>query len=110
MTRWIVFILIYTLLAIYGFQAVRTVTKQSIWYYVYLGVALLVLGNFIYQFSSSSDGSVLSPAKSYAFGFLLSFMALNLVVVPILIGEDLIRGAFSVYDKLVSSKSNFHTS
>lgn len=108
MTRWIVFILIYALLAIYGFQAVKTVTKQSIWYYVYLGVALLVLGNFIYQFSSTSDGSVLSPAKSYAFGFLLSFMALNLVVVPILIGEDLIRGAFSVYDKLVSSKSNFH--
>lgn len=108
MTRWIVFILIYALLAIYGFQAVKTVTKQSIWYYVYLGVALLVLGNFIYQFSSTSDGSVLSPAKSYAFGFLLSFMALNLVIVPILIGEDLIRGAFSVYDKLVSSKTSFH--
>ena len=71
-------------------------------------MALLVLGNFIYQFSTGSEGRVLSPSKSYAFGFLLSFMALNLVLVPILIGEDLIRGAFSIYDKIVTSKDTFH--
>ena len=51
---------------------------------------------------------MLSPAKSYAFGFLLAFMSLNLVIVLLLIGEDLIRGAFSVYDKLVSTKDAFH--
>ena len=108
MTRWIIFILIYLLLVIYGYQAVRTVTKQSAWYYLYFGIALLVLGNFIFQFTSVSEGRVLSPAKSYAFGFLLSFMALNLVLVPILLGEDLIRGFFSIYDRLVSTKDSFH--
>ncbi len=108
MTRWIIFILIYTLLSVYGFQAVRTITNQKVFYYVYIGLALLVVGYFIYQFSTPTDGSVLSPTKSYAFGFLLSFMALNMVIVPILIGEDLIRGAFSIYDKLVTSKESFH--
>jgi predicted MPP superfamily phosphohydrolase len=107
-TRWIIFILIYTLLSVYGFQAVRTITNQKVFYYVYIGLALLVVGYFIYQFSTPTDGSVLSPTKSYAFGFLLSFMALNMVIVPILIGEDLIRGAFSIYDKLVTSKESFH--
>jgi len=107
-TRWIIFIVIYTLLAIYGFQAIKTITKQGVWYYLYLGIALLVLGNFIYQFSSASQGSVLSPSKSYAFGFVISFMALNMVVVPILIGEDIIRGTFSIYDKLVTSREYFH--
>ena len=108
MTRWIVFIIIYSLFAIYGFQAIKTVTKQSVVQYIYIAVAILVAGNFIYQFSTGSDGRVLSPSKSYAFGFLLSFMALNLVLVPILIGEDLIRGAFSIYDKIVTTKDSFH--
>jgi len=108
MTRWIIFIVIYVLLTIYGFQAIKTVTRQSLWYYLYLLVALGVLGNFIYQFSATTEGSVLNPAKSYAFGVLISFMALNLVTVPILIGEDIIRGIFSIYDKLVTSKDSFH--
>jgi predicted MPP superfamily phosphohydrolase len=108
MTRWVIFIIIFVLLSVYGFQAIKTVTRQSIWYYAYLLIALLVLGNFIYQFSVTSEGSVLSPIKSYAFGLLISFMALNLVIVPILIGEDIIRGTISIYDKLVTSKDTFH--
>lgn len=108
MTRWIIFTLVYNVLAIYAFQAIKTVTKQVIWYYIYAGLALLVLGNFIYQFSFTSEGSVLSPVKSYAFGFLLSFMALHMVLVPILMGEDIIRAVAGIYDKLFSSKDAFY--
>ncbi|WP_411766784.1 metallophosphoesterase [Winogradskyella sp. A3E31] len=108
MTRWIIFIVIYTLICIYGFQALKTVTKQNWLYILYLFIALVVLGNFIYQFSASSEGRVLSPEKSYAFGFLLSFLSLNLVLVPILFVEDIIRIVMGLYDKLVTTNETFY--
>ena len=107
MTRWIIFIVIYTLLTIYGFQAIKTVTKYSWIHYIYIAIAIVVAGNFIYQFTGASEGRVLSPIKSYAFGFLLSFMALNIVLAPILFAEDIIRGALGLYDKLVTREAFF---
>lgn len=108
MTRWIIFIIIYVLLSIYGFQAIKTITKQSWIQYIFIGVALLVIGNFIYQFTSGGEGRVLSPLKSYAFGFLLAFMALDLVLVSVLLGEDIIRGFYGIYDKIVGTKDTFY--
>ena len=108
MTRWIIFIIIYVLLSIYGFQAIKTITKQSWIQYIFIGVALVVIGNFIYQFTSGGEGRVLSPVKSYAFGFLLAFMALDLVLVSVLLGEDIIRGFYGIYDKIVGTKDTFY--
>ena len=105
MVRWIIFILIYSLFSFYGFQAVKTVTKASWVHYLFIGLAIIIAGNFIYQFSIGSEGRVLNPSKSYAFGFLLAFMSLNLVIVPILLGEDIVRGALGLYDKLVTKES-----
>ena len=108
MTRWIIFIIIYVLLSVYGFQAIKTITKQSWIQYIFIGVALVVIGNFIYQFTSGGEGRVLSPLKSYAFGFLLAFMALDLVLVSVLLGEDIIRGFYGIYDKIVGTKDTFY--
>jgi predicted MPP superfamily phosphohydrolase len=105
MLRWIIFIVVYTLLVSYGFQAIKTVTKQPVIHYIFIAIALIVVGNFIFQFTTASEGRVLSPIKSYAFGFLLAFMALNLVLVPILFGEDLVRGIIGFYDKLANKGS-----
>ncbi|WP_456438477.1 metallophosphoesterase [Psychroserpens sp.] len=108
MTRWIIFILIYSLFSVYGFQAIKTVTKLSWLHYLFIAIAILVVGNFIYQFSIGSEGRVLNPAKSYAFGFLLAFLSINLVIVPILIGEDIIRVFLGLYDKLFATKETFY--
>ncbi len=107
MTRWIIFIVAYLLLTTYGFQAVRTVTKHTFIYYAFLIVALLVLGNIIYQFTAASEGRVLSPIKSYAFGFLLSFMALNLVLVTLLFAEDIFRAATGLHGKIFTKEDFF---
>lgn len=104
MLRWIIFILIYCIFSVYGYQAIKTVTKASWLNYLYVIIAIAIAGNFIYQFSIGTEGRVLNPAKSYAFGFLLAFMSLNLVIVPILLGEDIIRGAMGLYDKLVTKE------
>ena len=108
MTRWIIFIIVYILLTVYGFQAIKTVTKQTWIHYLFIAIAVVVVGNFILQFAVVNEGRVLNPLKSYAFGFLLTFMSLNLVLVPILLGEDIIRGIFGLYDKFIAKKEVFH--
>ncbi|MBR9844783.1 MAG: metallophosphoesterase [Algicola sp.] len=108
MVRWIIFILIYSILTVYGFQAIKTVTKLNWVHYVFIAIAVIVAGNFIYQFSIASEGRVLNPSKSYAFGILLAFASLNLVLVPILIGEDIIRLFLGLYDKLFATRETFY--
>ena len=108
MVRWIIFILIYSILTVYGFQAIKTVTKLSWIHYLFIAIAVIVASNFIYQFSIASEGRVLNPSKSYAFGILLAFASLNLVLVPILIGEDIIRIFLGLYDKLFATRETFY--
>lgn len=102
--RWIIFSIIYILLVFYGFQAIKTVTKNPWMQWLFIVIALIVIGNFIIQFSIATDGRVLTPLKSYAFGFLLAFMAFNLVLIPILFGEDIIRSIFGLYDKYITKE------
>lgn len=108
MLRWVIFFLFYVLISFYGFQSIKTVSK-SVWVHnIFIGVALLVLGNFMFQFIVASEGRVLSPSKSYAFGCLLAFMSFNLVLIPILLGEDIIRVVLGLYDKLVTTRQTFY--
>ncbi|NRD18951.1 metallophosphoesterase [Winogradskyella eckloniae] len=108
MMRWIIFAVIFIILTIYGFQAIKTVTKHTWVYYVFFTLAFIIVGNFIYQFVLGNEGRVLTPYKSYAFGFLLTFMAFNLVLTLILFGEDLIRGVVGLYQKLATKNSTFY--
>ncbi|WP_053992809.1 metallophosphoesterase [Mangrovimonas sp. TPBH4] len=108
MVRWIIFGIVYTLLTAYGLQAIKTIFKYNWVQYVFIAIALLVLGNFIFQFVSGSEGRVLTQSKSYAFGFLLVFMSFNIVVVPILLGEDILRVICGVYDKYASGKESMY--
>ncbi len=105
--RWIIFILIYIVIDFYAFQAVKMVTKKSWIYYLHILISIVVVGNFVYQFVQASESRLLTPAKSYAFGFLLTLMALKLVIVPILFGEDVFRFLEGTYSKLFSSKDTF---
>ncbi|MEP3838318.1 MAG: metallophosphoesterase [Algibacter sp.] len=108
MLRWILFIVFYLIISYYGFQAMKTVTKNSWIHYIFIALTLFVAANFIVQFTVYSEGRVLNPAKSYAFGFLLAFISFNMVLVPILLGEDILRSIISVYDKIVTKNDNFY--
>lgn len=108
MTRGLIVVFLYLFFSFYGFQAIKTATKHQWVHYLYIAVAVIIIGNFIYQFLGASEGRVLSPARSYAFGFLLAFMAFNLVMVPILFAEDIVRLILGAYDKLVTSENTFY--
>jgi len=108
MLRWIIFILFYLFISFYGFQAIKTVTKSAWVHYIFIALALIIAGNFIIQFTVYSEGRVLNPSKSYAFGFLLAFLSLGLIIIPILLGEDIIRFIYGVYEKLVTKNNSFY--
>ena len=108
MIKWLIFIAIYAIVDFYSFQAIKTVTKNNWIHYLHVLVSVVVVGNFIYQFTQASDGRVLSPEKSYAFGFLLTLLALKIVVVPIMFSEDIFRGFVGIYNKIFSSNDTFH--
>ncbi len=106
--RWIIFTIFYVVIGFYAFQAVKTITKNKWIRFIFIAASLLIVGNFIYQFVQASEGRVLTPAKSYAFGFLLTFLALKLVIVPVLVGEDVFRFLSGLYTKFSTSKNSFY--
>lgn len=101
--RWIIFVVIFLLLQWYAFQAVRTLTKNSWVYWSYWLVGLFIVGNIIYQFNSGGDNRTLTPMRSYAIGFLMTFMVPYLLLAVFMFGEDLTRGLIGLGRKIFSS-------
>ena len=108
MIRWIIFIIIYVIIDFYAFQAIKTITKKTWVHFLLIALSVVVVGNFIYQFLQVSDGRVLTPDKSYAFGFLLTLLALKIVIVPILLGEDILRILMGIYKRIFTSNDSFY--
>ncbi|TNF65777.1 MAG: metallophosphoesterase, partial [Bacteroidetes bacterium] len=51
MLRWIVFIIVYLAMGLYTLQALKSGTRYPWLHYLYVVIALAILGNFIYQFT-----------------------------------------------------------
>ena len=108
MLRWIVFIIIYVILSFYTLQALKTATRYPWVYYAYMAVSLLILGNFIYQFTLGEEaGRVLSRPKSYAFGFLIAILTFNVITIVFLFSEDIFRFVSAVYSRFFGGSGEF---
>ncbi len=108
MLRWVLFIAFYFILGFYTLQALKTASRFPWVHYVFILLALLVLGNFIFQFSfGEEEGRVLSRAKSYAFGFLLTLLTFMLITVVFLFSEDIFRLIAGLYHKLSGNTKEF---
>ncbi|WP_158975539.1 metallophosphoesterase [Cellulophaga sp. L1A9] len=108
MLRWIVFVVIYIVLGFYSLQSIKTASRHPWLYYTFIALMLLIVGNFIYQFTfGASDGRVLSRPKSYAFGFLLALMSFQLITVLFLFSEDIFRFLSGSYQKLFGVDREF---
>lgn len=109
MLRWIIFIILYITLGIYTLQAVRTATRFPWVYFAYMALSLLVLGNFIYQFTlGDTSGKVLNVPKSYAFGFLLTMLSFKVIIIVFLFSEDIFRLLSSLYLKMNGAPKYFN--
>ncbi|HKL34793.1 MAG TPA: metallophosphoesterase [Salegentibacter sp.] len=105
--RWIIFIVFFLLIEIYAYQALKTITRNYWVVILYFVITLAVFANFLYQWLSPVEGSMLSAARSYAFGFLLSVLLFKLILTLIMFGEDIFRLGAGGFKKLFSSKGDF---
>lgn len=106
MLRWIIFIIIYLIIDYYAFQAVKTITKKKGVYWLYWVISTLVISNLFYQMIINANDTVrvLTPLKSYAFGFMLSVFVPKLILIFFLFGEDILRVPHAIYNYFVSTK------
>ena len=73
-----------------------------------MAVSLVILGNFIYQFTfGEAPGRVLSRPKSYAFGFLLAILTFNLITILFLFSEDIFRFFSGLYHRIFGGSDEF---
>lgn len=106
--RWIILLLIYVLLSLYAFQLVKNLSKQT-WVWVsYAAITIVILLNVVYQFWFEQDGGkVLTVAKSYAMGFMLSWALFTAVIVIFALSEDIVRFFIATYNKFFSVEQKF---
>jgi len=108
MLRWVIFIAFYMLLGFYTLQALKTTSRFPWVYFTFIAISLLVLGNFIFQFTlGETEGRVLSRPKSYAFGFLLTMLTFQLITVLFLFSEDIFRFLSALYYRLSGTNKEF---
>jgi len=109
--RWTLFIVFYIIIDIYAFQAVKTLTNSNWIYFGYLILSLLVLGNFIFQWSQPSPDGQFAGGRGSSMGLVLSFIIGKLILTLFMFGEDISRFLIAGYQNLVPpSTSSFSLS
>jgi len=109
--RWTLFIVFYILIDIYAFQAIKTLSNSNWIYFGYLILSLLVLGNFIFQWSQPSPEGQFAGGRGTSMGLVLAFMLGKLVLTLFMFGEDISRFLIAGYQNLVPpSTSSFSLS
>lgn len=109
MSRWIIPLLLLTLLIIavelYTFQAFKTISKNKIIRYSFLLISIAVYINFIITLITYDRGNGQTPQFQMAMGLLLTISIPKLVVIFVLFGEDIYRLVL----KLISAVSSRET-
>ncbi len=98
--RWIIALVIFTVLEIYAFQLVRVLSRGHWWKWAYLAVSLLVIANLIIQFAINSDRTANPTFRDLAVTIFLAFFVLKLVFFLFMFSEDIYRVIKGVFISL----------
>ncbi|GAB1307897.1 metallophosphoesterase [Urechidicola sp. KH5] len=91
MLRWIIFIIIFTLIDFYAFQGFKAVSKhKSIWWAYWL-FSLFVICNVIYQINTDDRTNGMSHGLMWSFGLMILSVVPKLLVLLVMFGEDVYR-------------------
>jgi predicted MPP superfamily phosphohydrolase len=94
MIRWVIFIVIFLLIDIYTFQAVKTAFKSKGVNIFYIISSVLVIGNFIYQLKVNRSVSL---RVNMAIGFFITLYIPKIAILLIMFGEDVFRVPQAMY-------------
>lgn len=101
--RWILFIIVYILVDIYAFQAVRTLTKNYWIHGIYLFFSLAILAALLYQFSMMGAGKVIDIKTMYVFGIFLTLFVPKLIIIIFMFSEDIGRFFIGTFMRVAGS-------
>lgn len=101
--RWFVFIILYVLVDIYAFQAIKTITRNPWLHGLYVFVSLAVLAGLVYELSFLGSAKMMEPPKMYFFGIFLAVFVPKLLLVIVMFGEDVIRFFVGIFLKVAGS-------
>lgn len=102
--RWFLFIIIYILVDIYAFQAIRAITKSSWLHGLYVFISLAVLAGLIYELSFLGSAKMMQPPKMYFFGIFLAVFIPKLIIIIFMFGEDIARFFVGLFMKVAGSQ------
>lgn len=97
MLRWIIFLILFIIIDIYAFQAVKTVTKNNGLYLLYWLLSICIAGNFIYNYYGFNRTDGFNHAHAFAFGFLLVLVTPKIVLLLSMFMEDIFRIPQAIY-------------
>ncbi|MFD0965226.1 metallophosphoesterase [Pseudofulvibacter geojedonensis] len=82
---------VFFLVELYAFQALKTVTKNKALKYIWIGVAILAYAQFIFMFLNSSRATGQTRYSQYSFGIVLLFLIPKAILLLTMFGEDIVR-------------------
>lgn len=106
--RWIIFIVVFLIINLYAFQVIRTLTRNNWLILVYALLSIIILVHFIYQWNQPNPSGGFNNGRGYALGFVLAFMAANLIGTLFMFGEDIGRFLIALYNKFFTTSDSFN--
>lgn len=105
--RWIILLALYFAVDIYGYQAIRSFSRNSWIAVIYFLISAVVIGNLILQFNQPSQGGTFSGSRGYAIGIFLAFFVSKIVLAVLMLGEDIVRVPIALVQKLFGESESF---
>ncbi|WP_242202902.1 metallophosphoesterase [Aestuariivivens insulae] len=97
MLRWAVFIIIFSIIDIYAYQAFRTVSKNQWLNILYWVITVFVIGNFVLHYYGFNRRDGFTHSHAYAFGFFIAILIPKMVLLIVMLGEDVCRVPLAIY-------------
>ncbi len=106
--RWFIFIVIYMLIDLYAFQAIRSFSKNYWVAGIYFFISVSVLATMYILMNSSGATNFMQPPRNYVFGIFLVIFIPKLLVIIFMFGEDVIRFFSGLFYKFSGGESDFY--
>lgn len=91
MLRWIIPILIFTLVEYYSFQTVKTVTRSKVFLAIYVITSLAFIAYLFYFFFTHERGQGQNRQTLWTMGFFLLIYLPKIILTIVLLSEDVFR-------------------
>ena len=86
--RWLILAVIYIIVDLYAFQALRVFSKNVWVASFYFLISIMVIANLFYQFNQPNPNDGFGGGRGYAIGIFLAFFVAKIVLALVLLGED----------------------